>query len=93
MKKLTPTKLQAIRTSLGISQPTMAALLGVHEITISKWEHGKLKPSAWQEEVLRAFEKAAEEDPEIKQEVTAAVAEFGITYTLCQLLMTAFGKR
>lgn len=52
--------LRALRKSLGLSQAGLAALLGTHVMTVSKWERGKLAPGAHQLELLRAFVRAAE---------------------------------
>jgi len=37
-------RIKAIRKSLNWTQPKMADYLGVSEITIRRWEHGKFKP-------------------------------------------------
>lgn len=37
---MTPAELKATRARLGLSQPALARLLGVHPLTVSKWERG-----------------------------------------------------
>jgi transcriptional regulator with XRE-family HTH domain len=37
---MTPADLQAWRTSAGLSQAGLAALLGVNVMTVSRWERG-----------------------------------------------------
>ena len=37
---MTPTELRAIRKRLGLTQRQFAELLGVHEVTVAKWEAG-----------------------------------------------------
>ena len=38
---MTPAELKAWRAEQGLSQPALAALLGIHEITLSRWERGE----------------------------------------------------
>jgi molybdopterin-binding protein len=52
--------IKALRGSLGLSQPRLAQLLGVHAMTVSKWERGVLAPNAHQRRILNAFRGAAE---------------------------------
>jgi len=49
-----------LRQRLGLSQSAFAQLLGVHAMTVSKWERGVLKPSAHQQRVLKALARAPE---------------------------------
>jgi len=51
---------QALRARLDLSQKELGALLGVHVMTVSKWERGVLEPSEHQRRVLRALDDAAE---------------------------------
>ena len=51
---------KSIRARLGLSQKEFAELLGVHAMTVSKWERGVLAPNAHQKSVLRALADAAE---------------------------------
>lgn len=37
---MTPETLRTRRDALGLSQPALAALLGVNEMTLSRWERG-----------------------------------------------------
>ena len=52
--------LKTLRARLGLSQEELAGLLGVHPMTVSKWERGKLKPGAHEKRLLKAFTAAAE---------------------------------
>ena len=47
--------LKKLRHALGLSQPELAALLGTHAMTVSKWERGKLEPGAHHRRLLGAF--------------------------------------
>lgn len=37
---MTPAELKAWRTTQSLTQPALAALLGIHEMTLSRWENG-----------------------------------------------------
>ena len=52
--------LARLRQRLGLSQSAFAQLLGVHAMTVSKWERGVLKPSAHQQRLLKALARAPE---------------------------------
>jgi molybdopterin-binding protein len=52
--------LKKLRQTLGLSQPELAAILGTHAMTVSKWERGKLTPSAHHRRLLGAFASAAD---------------------------------
>lgn len=45
----------AIRRKLGFAQTEFASLLGVHPITVSKWELAKAEPSPWHMSVIDAL--------------------------------------
>lgn len=53
-----------VRRLLGLSQRELGRLLGVHEMTVSRWELGRLKPSAWQTAMLEHFADAGVADPD-----------------------------
>lgn len=38
---MTPADLKAWRAEQGLTQPALAALLGIHEVTLSRWERGE----------------------------------------------------
>lgn len=52
--------LKPLRARLNLSQKELGKLLGVHVMTVSKWERGVLEPSGHQKRVLRALADAAE---------------------------------
>lgn len=49
-----------LRQRLGLSQAAFAKLLGVHAMTVSKWERGVAKPAAHQQRILKALARAPE---------------------------------
>lgn len=52
--------LKPLRARLGLSQAELAAVVGVHSMTVSKWERGVLEPTPHQASILRALTAAAE---------------------------------
>lgn len=47
-----------IRKRLGLSQVELADCIGVHKVTVSKWERGALKPSPWQQALYHELAKS-----------------------------------
>jgi molybdopterin-binding protein len=52
-------RVASIRHRLALTQARLAEVLGVHAMTVSKWERGVLQPTARQREMLRALEAVA----------------------------------
>jgi DNA-binding transcriptional regulator YiaG len=50
---VTPDTVRKLRKRLGLTQSSFAALLGVHKITVAKWESGMKGMSATTERLLR----------------------------------------
>lgn len=80
-----------MRDRLSLSQTQLAQLLGVHPLTVSKWERGLLTPSPHQETMLRSFRKAAKK-PDVGEQVATALLTVGVAFALLLLLEAAFGK-
>lgn len=87
---MTPAEVVRIRTSLKMTQGQLAQLLGVHSLTVSKWERGLLRPTPHQEALLRAAESAAQRTPDVGAVVVAALVGAGIGAALFHLLRAAF---
>jgi putative transcriptional regulator len=49
--------IKTIRTTLSLNQVEFAAIVGVHPITISKWERGIVRPSPYQLALIHRFER------------------------------------
>jgi transcriptional regulator with XRE-family HTH domain len=88
---VTATDVLAVRDRLGLSQTQLAQLLGVHPLTVSKWERGLLTPPPHQETMLRSFRKAAKK-PDVGEQVATALLTVGVAFALLLLLEAAFGK-
>lgn len=51
--RVTASELKELRTSAGLSQPALAALVGVSPNTIARWERGELAMSPTSQVALR----------------------------------------
>jgi DNA-binding transcriptional regulator YiaG len=80
------------RTKLGLTQVQLASLLGVHPLTVSKWERGASGPSPHQEALLNSFHKATQSDSDIGETVATLLVTAGVALALYTLLQAAFGK-
>jgi putative transcriptional regulator len=74
-----------IRNALGLTQEKFGQLLGVHPMTVSKWERGELEPTAYQLGFLEKFEKAAK-DKKTREKVAAALVIGGFIAAIVILL-------
>jgi DNA-binding transcriptional regulator YiaG len=52
-RRVTPNAVRRLRRQLGLTQSQFAALLGIHKITVAKWEAGMKGMSATTERLLR----------------------------------------
>ena len=87
---MTSQEVVVIRTSLRMTQEQLAQLLGVHSLTVSKWERGLLRPNPHQEALLRVAAGAAHHRPDIGTVVVAALIGAGVGLALFHLLRAAF---
>ncbi len=85
-------EIRTIRDRLGLTQPQLAQLLGVHALTVSKWERGILTPSVHQATMLQSFGKAAKK-PDVGDAAAQALVTAGVALALFLLLEAAFGKK
>jgi transcriptional regulator with XRE-family HTH domain len=53
-----PSEITSIREALGLSQLQFAQLLGVHPVTVSKWERDLAAPTDYQAAFLSQFQAA-----------------------------------
>ena len=82
---MSPADLARIRQLLRLSQAELAALLGAHPMTVSRWESGQLAPSPWQQALLGVFANAARRSPKVGREAALA-ARNGVPQGLFLLL-------
>lgn len=65
--------IRTLRERLGLTQGKLAELVGVHAMTVSKWERGQLAPAPYQAAILAALGRAAGD----KRTVDAGVEALG----------------
>lgn len=91
-----PEDIAKLRKRLGLAQPQFAQLLGVHAITVSRWERGdqRVSPSPYQVALMAEFEKAAasKEAAQIKEALGNLLIGAGIAAALLLLLEAAKKK-
>jgi transcriptional regulator with XRE-family HTH domain len=90
---LSAAEVTRIRRGLGLTQTQLGQLLGVHPLTVSKWEREVLSPSPHQEALLRSFQAAQKRDSEIGDEVGRLLVAAGVAVALYHLLKAAFGGK
>ncbi|HEX6039313.1 helix-turn-helix domain-containing protein [Longimicrobium sp.] len=90
---MTGPEVHAIRTQLGLSQVQLAQLLGVHPLTVSKWERSVLAPTPHQAALLDSFGKAGKAKQQIGSEVSNLLVTAGVAMALLALLSAAFDKK
>lgn len=90
---MTAAEVQVVRTRLGLSQVQLAQLLGVHPLTVSKWERGLLGPTPHQAALLQSFAQASEAKEQVGREAAQLLLTAGVAVALFALLSAAFDKK
>jgi transcriptional regulator with XRE-family HTH domain len=90
---VTAGEVREVRTKLGLTQVQLASLLGVHPLTVSKWERGTLAPTPHDEALLCSFGTATVKEPEIGDTIATLLVTAGVALALYALLEAAFGKK
>jgi putative transcriptional regulator len=80
------------RTVLGLTQAEFAQLLGVHAMTVSKWERNEANPTAYQLNLFEQFIEGAKQDAEVKNTLKAVLIGAGVAVALALLLRHLFSK-
>jgi transcriptional regulator with XRE-family HTH domain len=88
---MTPAEILAVRSTLGLSQVQLAQLLGVHPLTVSKWERGLLTPTPHQAALLSSFGDAGRARKQIGDEVASLLLTAGVAAAIYVLLKAAMG--
>ena len=85
-----PSEVATLRVALGLTQAQFAAVLGVHSITVSKWERGLLAPSPYQAALMTSFAQSQQQAPELGMMVGGLLVAAGVGAALFALLKPAF---
>lgn len=56
---MTGLEIRSVREHLSLSQALFGMLLGVHAVTVSRWETGSQSPTAYQIGLIQEFGRAA----------------------------------
>lgn len=74
-----------LRNKLGLNQVEFAQLVGVHPITVSKWERGVASPTGYQTALFAQFQEAAK-DEEVCSTLKQVLIAAGVILALALLL-------
>ena len=88
---MNPSEITSIREALGLSQLQFAQLLGVHPVTVSKWERDVASPTDYQAAFLSQFQLAVKnkiKSDELKNLLIVA----GVIAALLLIFQTASRK-
>lgn len=82
---MSPADVLRVRQALGLSQAEVAGLLGVHPLTVLRWERGQLTPGPWQVAMLNVFANAVKRIPRVGRRVKESGRD-GLPHALFVLL-------
>jgi putative transcriptional regulator len=89
---MTGAEIKALREALDLTQVQLAQLLGVHPLTLSKWERGGPGgPTPHQLALLESFRVARAARQDIGPTVAGLLVTAGVALALFKLLEAAFG--
>ncbi len=89
---LTPSDIAIIRKGLGLTQTQFGQLLGVHEMTVSRWERNAFPPTSYQETLIEQFRKVGK-DKEVKEKLLRLLLAAGFVAALLYILGKASKRR
>lgn len=78
-----------LRRRLTLTQVEIAAVLGVHPITVSRWERGLLAPSSAQHALLGALSKGRDQDRTLGEKLREVLHSVGPVAALTAGLVAA----
>jgi len=87
---VTPADVTALREALDLTQAQFATLLGVHSLTVSKWERALLEPAPYQVALMQSFARSRQREPDVGAVVGGVLLAAGVGAALYLLLKPAF---
>jgi putative transcriptional regulator len=84
-------EIKSIRELLNLNQLQFAQLLGVHPITVSKWERGIATPTDYQQAFMSQFQVAAK-NKKAREELKTVLIVAGVITALAFLFQAASKK-
>ncbi len=82
---MTGLEIRSIRQLLGLNQAQFAQLMGVHAITVSKWESGITSPTDYQVAFLSQYRIAAK-DKQVRDDLKNVLIVAGVIAAVILLL-------
>jgi transcriptional regulator with XRE-family HTH domain len=89
---MTGSEIRSIRRLLGLNQAQFGQLMGVHAITVSKWESGVTSPTPYQEAFLNQYRVAAAKDEAVRDALKGVLIAAGVIAAVMLLLSAASKK-
>jgi DNA-binding XRE family transcriptional regulator len=86
------THIKILRQKLHLAQAQLAQVLGVHSITVARWESGTAKPNDYQAGMLNAFEVASHNE-QVVRALGAELITQGAIAAVYLLLNASHGGR
>jgi putative transcriptional regulator len=83
---MTGLEIRSIRQLLGLNQAQFAQLMGVHAITVSKWESGTTSPTDYQVAFLNQYREAAAKNRQVREELKGLLITAGVIAAVFFLL-------
>ena len=90
---MTPGEIRSLRTRLQLGQAEFAQILGVHPMTVSRWEReqGALSPTAYHEVWMKEFNAAVAKDETVGNILKGVLIGAGIAAAIFLLLSKSRG--
>lgn len=81
-----PIEVQQVREKLRLTQAQFGQLLGVHPMTVSKWERGVAQPTPYQLALIQQFTVASTKKEVQKSDLSSLLVGAGIIAVLALLI-------
>ena len=85
-------EIRKLRDKLGLNQAEFAQLVGVHPITVSKWERGEAVPSAYQNALFEQFSTGAR-SRNVRNTLKDVLVSAGVIFAVALLLRHLMKKK
>lgn len=89
---MSSSSIKRLRESLTMNQAQFSQLLGVHPITVSKWERNESQPNPYQQSLIEQFERGAQ-DKSVRDQVLGTMVGLGVAVAIAILLKHLIGKK
>jgi DNA-binding transcriptional regulator YiaG len=78
-------EIRDLRGQLGLNQVEFAQLMGVHPVTVSKWERNEALPTPYQNALFDQFKQASRQE-EVRETLKGLLVGAGVAMALALLL-------